>query len=56
VLTANWRMGDNSTLSLIANLSDHDAAHGRGEIKGTLIWGTELNQSLPPWSVFWRIG
>jgi maltooligosyltrehalose trehalohydrolase len=56
VLAANWRMGDNSTLSLIANLSDRDAAHGRGEIKGTLIWGTELNQSLPPWSVFWRIG
>jgi malto-oligosyltrehalose trehalohydrolase len=55
-LTANWAMGDGATLSLIANLSDRDALHPAGEIKGTLIWGTALNQNIPPWSVFWRIG
>jgi maltooligosyltrehalose trehalohydrolase len=56
ILTANWRMGDNSTLSLIANLSDRDASLAAGEIKGTLIWGTELGQTIPPWSASWRIG
>jgi len=56
LLTAHWPMGDGVTLSLIANLSGRDAFHGSREIKGTLIWGTELNQSVPPWSVFWRIG
>jgi len=49
-------MGDGTTLSLIANLSDRDAARGRDESKGTLIWGTELDENVPPWSVFWRIG
>jgi maltooligosyltrehalose trehalohydrolase len=49
-------MGDSATLSLIANLSDRDATHATGEIKGTRIWGTALNQNIPPWSVFWRIG
>jgi hypothetical protein len=41
---------------LIANWSDRDASHEHREIGGTLIWGTALNQSVPPWSVFWRIG
>jgi maltooligosyltrehalose trehalohydrolase len=49
-------MGDGTTLSLIANLSDRDASHGYQKIGGTLIWGTALNQSVPPWSVSWRIG
>jgi maltooligosyltrehalose trehalohydrolase len=56
LLTANWPMGDGTTLSLIANLSDRDAFHVTGEIKGTLIWGTALSRNIPPWSVFWRIG
>ena len=56
LLTANWRMGDGKTLRLLANLSDRDITHGSGEIGGTPIWGGELNQSVPPWSVFWRIG
>jgi maltooligosyltrehalose trehalohydrolase len=49
-------MGDGTTLSLIANLSDRDASHEDHETGGTLIWGTALTQSVPPWSVFWRIG
>lgn len=56
LLTAHWPMGDGATLSLIANLSDRDAIPVSRETRGTLIWGTELNQSIPPWSVFWRIG
>ena len=24
--------------------------------KGTLIWGNELSDSVPPWSVRWHIG
>jgi maltooligosyltrehalose trehalohydrolase len=49
-------MGDGATLQLIANLSDRDAIPVSHENKGTPIWGMELSQSIPPWSVFWRIG
>lgn len=56
LLTAHWHMSDGATLYLIANLSDRDNARAIGENKGTLIWGNELNGSIPPWSIFWRIG
>jgi 1,4-alpha-glucan branching enzyme len=56
LLTANWRMGDGATLSLIANLSNHDIRHATDQIKGTAIWGSELTKSAPPWAVSWRIG
>jgi maltooligosyltrehalose trehalohydrolase len=56
LLTANWRMGDGATLRLLANLSDQATSHTPGESKGTLIWGSELGDSVPPWSVLWRIG
>ena len=56
LLTAHWRMGDNATLSLIANLSDRDIAQATDESKGTLIWGKELKEGIAPWSVFFRIG
>ena len=56
LLTANWRMGDGATLRLLANLSDQATSHAPGESKGTLIWGSELGNSVPPWSVLWRIG
>jgi maltooligosyltrehalose trehalohydrolase len=55
-LAANWRLGDGATLRLSANLSDHPIARPPGESAGTLIWGSELGDSAPPWSVFWRIG
>jgi maltooligosyltrehalose trehalohydrolase len=54
LLTADWRMGDGTRLSLTANLSEKAVAH-RQEA-GTLIWGSELGDSVPPWSVHWRIG
>jgi maltooligosyltrehalose trehalohydrolase len=56
LLTASWRMGDGTTLWLLANLSDRDIPRPAGESKGTLIWGGELKESIPPWSVFSRIG
>lgn len=56
LLTADWRMGDGATLSLLANLSDRETAHASQDFRGTLIWGSELGDSVPPWSVHWRIG
>ena len=56
LLTADWRMGDGATLRLIANLSDQAIRHASGGAKGTLIWGSELSDSVPPWSVRWHIG
>jgi maltooligosyltrehalose trehalohydrolase len=56
LLTAQWRMADGITLSLLANLSDRDIPRPADEGKGTLIWGTELKERIPPWSVFSRIG
>jgi maltooligosyltrehalose trehalohydrolase len=55
-LAANWRLGDGATLRLTANLSDHPISRPPSESAGTLIWGSELGDSAPPWSVFWRIG
>jgi maltooligosyltrehalose trehalohydrolase len=56
LLTADWRMGDGVRLALVANLSDRDVSHAPAPSKGTLIWGSELNERVPPWSVVWRLG
>ena len=56
VLTAHWRMGDGATLRLLANLSDQAIRHTPDQPKGTLIWGNELGDSVPSWTVLWRIG
>jgi maltooligosyltrehalose trehalohydrolase len=56
LLTADWRMGDGVRLRLLANLSDRDVSHTPARSEGTLIWGSELNDSVPPWSVVWRLG
>ena len=53
VLTARWVMGDGAKLNLTANLSDQGAKPI--DMVGTLIWGHELADSLPPWMVSWRI-
>jgi maltooligosyltrehalose trehalohydrolase len=55
-LAANWRLGDGALLRLTANLSDRPVSRPPGESAGTLIWGSELGDSAPPWSVSWRIG
>jgi len=56
LLTAHWRLGDGAKLHLIANLSDEAIGHAPGASAGTLIWGSELGDSVPPWTVLWRIG
>ena len=56
LLTARWQMADGATLSLLANLSDQTVRHAADEPAGTLIWGSELTDSVPPWTVLWRIG
>ena len=56
VLTANWRMGDGAMLRLAANLSDQAISQPSDGARGTLIWGSELSDSVPPWSVRWHIG
>jgi maltooligosyltrehalose trehalohydrolase len=56
LLTAHWRMGDGATLSLLANLSDRMVSHTSDDSRGTLLWGSELSYSVPPWSVHWRVG
>ena len=56
LLTADWRMGDGTTLRLLANLSDQAIGHAPDGPAGTLIWGSELGDSVPPWTVLWRIG
>jgi maltooligosyltrehalose trehalohydrolase len=55
LLTARWRLGDGTTLSLAANLSDQEAASPAG-LPGAPIWGGECGDRLPPWSVVWRLG
>ena len=54
LLVANWRLGDGTRLSLTANLSELDLACPQPS-SGTLIWGRELTERLPPWTVSWRI-
>ena len=54
LLSAHWQMGDGRRLNLAANLSDQDIAV-TDAARGTLIWGSELTASLPPWTVSWRI-
>ena len=56
LLTANWRMGDGAMLRLAANLSDQAISQPSDGARGTLIWGSELSDSVPPWSVRWHIG
>ncbi len=55
LLTASWRMGDGATLRLAANLSPSEIAHKSGETAGTPIWGGKPGETIPAWSVFWRL-
>ncbi|MGH6767242.1 MAG: malto-oligosyltrehalose trehalohydrolase, partial [Bradyrhizobium sp.] len=55
-LAAHWRMGDGARLSLIANLSPRATAIPPHHRIGTVIWGGESGNPMPPWFVLWRIG
>jgi maltooligosyltrehalose trehalohydrolase len=56
LLTADWRMADGARLRLEANLSGGEIVHRPGDMTGIAIWGGEIGDRLPPWSVFWRLG
>ena len=55
LLTASWRMGDGTTLHLLANLSTAAIAKGGAGAPGGAIWSGEPGDLLPPWSVFWHL-
>ncbi len=55
LLSAHWRMGDGTSLHLVANLSDQ-AIDFQTKITGTKIWGSDLSGVIPPWAVHWHIG
>jgi maltooligosyltrehalose trehalohydrolase len=54
LLNASWRMGDGSTLRLLANLSATKIA-ATDKATGRRIWGEETATILAPWSVSWQI-
>jgi malto-oligosyltrehalose trehalohydrolase len=56
LLRAGWRMGDGTSLHLVANLSDRAIADDQGPSAGTIIWGSGLTGTHSPWSVHWRLG
>jgi maltooligosyltrehalose trehalohydrolase len=56
LLTAHWRMGDGTTLRLLANLSNGGIAHKGSDVIGTPIWGGEAGEQILPWGAFWYIG
>lgn len=53
-LSVRWALSDNSRLILIANLGDVSRPYGGG-IPGRLLFQIAeiVDESLPPWSVFW---
>jgi maltooligosyltrehalose trehalohydrolase len=56
VLSANWRLGDEATLFLVANLSEIEATRAKPALTEEPIWGGASTETLPPWSVFWSLG
>jgi malto-oligosyltrehalose trehalohydrolase len=56
VIKAHWRLGDGSTLALMANLSGEAAQASRLADDGRSLWGDMARGKLPPWFVSWSIG
>ncbi len=56
IVTAQWRLGDGSTLALMANLSGEVAPAPRLAAEARSLWGDAATGNLPPWSVLWTIG
>jgi maltooligosyltrehalose trehalohydrolase len=55
-LRAYWSLGENRSLTLLANLSNVRAPRPTPLQSGQRIWGGEPAGILAPWSVFWSIG
>jgi maltooligosyltrehalose trehalohydrolase len=56
VVTANWHLGDESELALLANLSNESAIRPSPLGARRIIWSNAEDDRLPPWSVCWTIG
>jgi len=56
LLTASWLMGDGLMLRLQANLSKVPVTRVAKEVGTRLIWGHDVGDLMPPWSVTWHLG
>jgi maltooligosyltrehalose trehalohydrolase len=56
VLSANWSLGGDRELALLANLSDKSAPGPFDRALKRLIWGRVASAGLSPWAVLWSIG
>jgi 1,4-alpha-glucan branching enzyme/maltooligosyltrehalose trehalohydrolase len=55
LLSAHWQLGSGGTLRLIANLSDRAVPQHNLSLDGTILWGGDLTDAVPPWAVYCRI-
>jgi maltooligosyltrehalose trehalohydrolase len=56
LLMADWRMADGAALQLQANLSNTAITRKPGEASAQQIWGGDVAELMPPWSVAWHLG
>jgi maltooligosyltrehalose trehalohydrolase len=56
ILQASWGLDGGSALRLLANLTAEHAPPPERPRVGTAIWGGEIRDRLPPWSVHWWLG
>jgi len=57
LLSAQWTLGENGSLTLRANLSETPILCPPGsDSSGEVIWGDRSRNEMPPWSVVWAIG
>jgi 1,4-alpha-glucan branching enzyme/maltooligosyltrehalose trehalohydrolase len=55
LLQANWPTGAGEMLRLTANLSDQSIPAVTKASNGTILWGGDFSDTVPPWAVSWRI-
>jgi malto-oligosyltrehalose trehalohydrolase len=55
VVTARWKLGDGSTLGLVANLSGEISPGPQKCSGGRPIWGGPAAEQLDAWSVHWTL-
>ena len=55
MLTSAWRLSG-ARMNLLANLSPRETPRPQNVSPGRPIWGEEVPETLPPWSVYWGIG
>ena len=54
VISATWSFGNNGVLALLANLGPQSEPRPQVEWR-TPIWGGDLPEQLPSWSVYWSL-